>query len=134
MTNYRTKKGKELLAHRIEEYFLMCDRINNSPEKNEKDKGKPKKPYTLTGLLFHLDMSAKELDELSKNRGLGKIIAGAKRRIEAYIEENCLTGNLSATAAFNSLKEHFGWSTKNEEHESEAFSLELCEEAEILGA
>ncbi len=134
MTNYRTKKGKELLAHRIEDYFLMCDRINSSCEKNEKDKNKLKKPYTLTGLLFHLDMSANEFDELSKNRGLSKTILGAKRRIEAYIEENSLTGNLSTTAAFNSLKEHFGWSNKNEEHESEAFSLELCEEAQILGA
>lgn len=133
MTNYKTKKGKEHLESLIESYFELCDRQNSLGA--DKKNTKPAKPYTLSGLLFHLDMSAKELDELCESRGIMKIVSSAKRRIEAYIEENALNGNLSSTAAFNSLKEHFGWSLKDgANEENTGFSVELCEEAERFGA
>ena len=125
--NYRTKKGRELLCAKIEEYFELCDAANLSSG------GKyAAKPYTLSGLLYHLDMSGKELDELeNSSRSLKKIIGSAKRRIEAYIEENSLAGRLSATASINSLKEHFGWQSKTDDDTN--FSLELCEDAKGLG-
>jgi hypothetical protein len=126
--NYRSKNGKALLQKKIDSYFEMCDKENFEPEKDKKTK----KPYTLTGLLCFLDMSGKELSDLeNSSRSLKKIIGGAKRRIEAYIEENSLAGRLSATASINSLKEHFGWQTKQEE--TEGFSLELCDDARRLG-
>ncbi len=133
MTNYRTKKGRDLLAKNIESYFSLCDAANSKdPDKKTQ---KPMKPYTLSGLLFHLDMSAAELDALCKTRRLLKLVSGAKRRIEAYIEENALNGNLSSTAAFNSLKEHFGWSAKeNATSEDAGFTVELSEEAQRFGA
>ena len=133
MTNYKTKKGSAELAKKIEEYFSLCDSANGAV--GEKKAAKPIKPYTLSGLLFHLDMSAKELDSLLQVRAPARVISGAKRRIEAYIEENSLNGNLSATAAFNSLKEHFGWSAKeSEKDETEGFTVELSDDAERFGA
>ena len=62
MTNYKTKKGSAELAKKIEEYFSLCDSANGAV--GEKKAAKPIKPYTLSGLLFHLDMSAKERDTL----------------------------------------------------------------------
>lgn len=125
---YKGKIGKHELETMINGYFAMCDGENNEPDKDKKTK----KPYTLTGLLYYLDMSAKELSELEqRSRSYRRIISGAKRRIEAYIEENSLAGRLSATASINSLKEHFGWQAKQEENEG--FSLELSEDAKRLG-
>lgn len=133
MTNYRTKKGREQLAKNIESYFSLCDLANSAGQ--EKKAQKPVKPYTLSGLLYHLDMSAKELDALCEKRNLLKLVSGAKRRIEAYIEENALNGSLSSTAAFNSLKEHFGWSAKeNDSADNMGFTVELSEDAERFGA
>lgn len=131
LKNYRTKKGKLELVDKINDYFNVCDRQNVllSDKKNQK----PAKPYTLSGLLYHLDISAAELDELCEMKGIRRIILSAKRRIEAYIEENALNGNLSATAAFNSLKEHFGWCLKETATEQNDFTVELCEDAERFG-
>ena len=125
---YKGKTGKEHLEKMINGYFAMCDGENNEPDKDKKTK----KPYTLTGLLYYLDLSANELSELeNSSRQLRRTISGAKRKIEAYIEENSLAGRLSATASINSLKEHFGWQAKQED--SGIFSLELSEDAKRLG-
>ena len=132
MINYKTKKGRLALAEKISDYFLLCDRQNTML--SDKKNPKPAKPYTLTGLLYHLDMSESELEELCTSRGVRKMVSSAKRRIEAYIEENALNGSLSSTAAFNSLKEHFGWSLKIVEDENKGFTVELCEDAERFGA
>lgn len=127
MTNYRTKKGREILETKISEYFSMCDRLNESADK------KPVKPYTVSGLLYYLDMSKNEFEGLCESRALSKIIGGAKRRIEAYIEENALSGRISSSASINSLKEHFGWNEKDGSDEADVFSIELCDEAKKLG-
>ncbi|MBR5528465.1 MAG: hypothetical protein IKV97_05615 [Clostridia bacterium] len=127
--NYRTKKGRELLCAKIEEYFEMCDEANLSSG------GKyAAKPYTLSGLLYHLDMSEDELCILEHDRNLCRIIGCAKRRIEAYIEENALSGKLASTAAINSLKSRFGWSDKQQEENPLGFEILLDEEAARLGA
>lgn len=130
MVNYRTKKGREFLELKIKEYFELCDKKNAEDEKEKKSV----KPYTLTGLLYHLDMSADELEELSKSRKLSRTIGSAKRKIEAYIEENALNGRLSPTAAINSLKEHFGWNEKNGRIMYDRLSVELSDEVKELGA
>ena len=130
MVNYRTKKGREFLELKIKEYFELCDKKNAEDEKEKKSV----KPYTLTVLLYHLDMSADELEELSKSRKLSRTIGSAKRKIEAYIEENALNGRLSPTAAINSLKEHFGWNEKNGGIMYDRLSVELSDEVKELGA
>jgi hypothetical protein len=48
-------------------------------------------------------------------------------RIEAYIEENCMSGNFNGTFALAVLKENFGFG--EDEGESD-FSISLAEEAE----
>ena len=128
--NYRTKRGRELLNAKIAGYFAMCDRENLIEERDKKTK----RPYTLTGLLCWLDMSETELSELEAvSRYHRRVIGGAKRRIEAYIEENSLAGRLSATASINSLKEHFGWQSKDNEEDTDAFSVELSDDIKRLG-
>ena len=76
------------------------------------------------------------MEHYGRLKGGAETCKGNIRRIksstfEAYIEENALAGRLSATAAINSLKEHFGWQTKEETEES--FMVELSEDARRLG-
>ena len=126
--SYYGKKGSELLEKSIAEYFSLCDSENSQPDKDKKTR----KPYTLTGLLCYLDISLSELYAIEQSsRASRRIVGGAKRKIEAYIEENALAGRLSATASINSLKEHFGWQARAEE--ADTFTVELSEDARRLG-
>ncbi len=111
MNSYKSKKGAAALEQKINEYFLECDRMNG-------DDKKAQKPYTLSGLLFHLGMSQEELLSLCESRLHRRIINNAKLRIEAFIEENALNGRLASTAAINSLKYNFGWSDKKPDEQS----------------
>lgn len=127
--NYRTKRGQEYLQSKIKAYFDACDAANQN-------KAKAEKPYTLSGLLYHLNLSASELSELEQIRTLRPIIGTAKRKIEAYIEENALCGRLASTAAINSLKANFGWNEKSDGALSDGsggFEVVLTDEAEELG-
>ncbi len=127
MTTYRTKKGREELQLKIEEYFNRCDAANA-------DAKKVTKPYTLSGLLCHLGLTQSELDELCETRTLRRIINSAKLRIEAHIEENALNGKLSGTAAINSLKCNFGWNEKPQKDEQiKTLSIVLEDDADDLG-
>lgn len=127
MKRLRSKQGRLYLEQKIEEYFRLCDSINAAAGDKEKH---PPKPYTLSGLLCHIDLSEEQLKELEKNRLLKGLISSAKRRIEAYIEENALNGKLTSTAAINSLKEHFDWTEKDRAQTEEAQSIEITLDAE----
>lgn len=128
--NYRTKRGQEYLQNKIKAYFDLCDAANQNKLKAEK-------PYTLSGLLYYLNLSADELSELERLRALRPIIGTAKRKIEAYIEENALCGRLASTAAINSLKANFGWNDKaldtKDKENAVGFEVILTDEAEELG-
>lgn len=127
MTSYKTKKGKEELKLKIDEYFNRCDMANEN-------QGKVVKPYTLSGLLCHLNISSEELSQLCRVRELRKIINSAKLRIESHIEENALNGKLSGSAAINSLKCNFGWNEKNTKDEGvKTLSVVLEDRLEALG-
>lgn len=116
------------LEQRINDYFLYCDAVNDS-------KDEIVKPYTLSGLLCYIGMSRKEFDKISNIKRHEKIISRAKAKIEAFIEENALTGELSINAAANSLKYNFGWGEKADKDENDAknksitvtLSPEMCE-------
>lgn len=128
MLNYRTKKGRAVLEENINGYFEMCDRLNSADEK------KPAKPYTLSGLLCYIGLSEDELSEMCSVRRIEKLVNAAKLRIESYIEENALNGKLSATAAVNSLKAHFGWNDKSPKDDPpQSFSVMLDSESDKLG-
>ncbi|MBE6680878.1 MAG: hypothetical protein E7600_01155 [Ruminococcaceae bacterium] len=100
------------LEQRINDYFLYCDAVNESKEEMVK-------PYTLSGLLCYIGISRQEFEKISKTKRYQKLISRAKSKIEAFIEENALTGELSISAATNSLKYNFGWGEKADRNESE---------------
>lgn len=101
----------EDLQQRIDSYFVYCDSFN------ENDKCEIIKPYTLSGLLSHIGITKKEFDRLLTVKKYEKMLWSAKAKIEAFIEENALTGELSCNASLNSLKYYFGWGEKSEKGE-----------------
>lgn len=105
MNNNSLRSG---LEEKIEEYFGICDGVNLSNEK------KIIKPYTMSGLLCHLGITKQEFDELLRKKQYAKVLRRASGRIEAYIEEKSLTGELSINASQGSLKYYFGWGAKEE--------------------
>ena len=95
----------EELEEKINTYFEICDNANDG-QKNIV------KPYTLSGLLSYVGISRKEFEKLSRIKRHESIIKRAEAKIEAFIEENMLTGLLSCNASLNSLKYNFGWGEK----------------------
>jgi hypothetical protein len=107
----RTKSRLSNLQSDINDYFLQCDTINQG-QKNII------KPYTLSGLLCHLNITRNQFEDMCKMRKYAKTLIGAKAKIEAFIEENSLTGSLSANASSNSLKYNFGWGEKQDANDA----------------
>ena len=101
------------LEEKIKCYFDYCDSINGESQKAIT------KPYTLSGLLCFLGLSRSEFEAMSKKKRYSKIISFARAKIEAYIEENSLTGKLSCNASSNSLKYNFGWGEKQEREQQD---------------
>ena len=93
----------------INDYFLCCDSLN------EKDNKKISKPYTLSGLLCYMGLTRKEFEKLSEKKKYAEIFNRALSKIEAFTEEKALTGELSASAASNTLKYNFGWNKAKSE-------------------
>ena len=92
------KKNKyEGIGEKIKDYFLMCDAVNERS-------GELVKPYTLSGLVCYLGITRLELEKLCASKKYSSDLQDAKARIEAFIEENALTGELSCNASANSLK------------------------------
>jgi hypothetical protein len=126
MTSQR--KRFEGIIDRIGAYFEMCDEFNTG----KKD---IVKPYTMSGLLCFCGLSRKEFEELGKNKRYTRAINEAKAKIEAFIEENMLTGALSCNASLNSLKYNFDWGDKGAGDNSDGagksitvtLSPEMCE-------
>lgn len=112
----KRKISPEELESRIEEYFLMCDSLNG-------DSRDIVKPYTLSGLLYHTGLTRDEYRKMLSGRKYSDILVKAGARIEAYIEENVLTGELSVNAGANSLKYNFGWGEKKSDKSEGADSV-----------
>lgn len=111
MGRKKSLETKEL-EQRIERYFEKCDEQNFG----EKDAKKIRKPYSLSGLLCDIELSRSEFESMNRSRRYGHVLNKALARIEAFTEENALTGSISASAAANSLKYNFGWgASKNSE-------------------
>lgn len=102
----RDKERLEFLKTKTEQYFDMCDTIN---EQGLIKDNKVKKPYTLSGLLYYIDISREEFEQLCKVKCFSPLFTKALSRIEAFTEEYSLIGALSTNAAANSLKYNFGW-------------------------
>lgn len=78
----------------IESYFKLCD--------------KKKKPYTLSGLAYALDMDRKSLYNYSKDDKFFPTIKKAKQKIEQQLEENLYRLGNNSGIIFN-LKNNFNW-------------------------
>ena len=112
LTDARLKEG-------IQSYFADCD------ERNEK---KLVKPYSLAGLCLYLGITRTQFDALHSEPKTSRTAAMAKLKIEAFIEENLLRGDISASAAAGSLKYNFGWSDKPDKPQNEQVTVRLEEE------
>ena len=110
-----SKKRFEGLIDRINSYFCFCDGCNEG----KKD---IVKPYTMSGLISWCGLTRAEFEELSDNRRYKKAVSEAKAKIEAFIEENMLTGALSCNASLNSLKYNFSWCEKADNSRAEVSS------------
>jgi len=78
---------------KIDEYFAQCD---------TKDK-----PYTISGLAYHLDMTTQALRDYGRKGDEFLCVKKAKQRIESCFEENLTKGN--ATGSIFWLKNHAGY-------------------------
>lgn len=102
----RPKKFQDIHEFRslIEEYFVRCD---------ERDK-----PYTMTGLAYHLGTSRMLLLNIETlghyDSEFAEEVARAKMRCEVWLEENLLTRNSNVVGSIFALKNNFGWRDKTE--------------------
>ena len=116
------------LETKIGDYFLYCDSINEG-------KTKLQKPYTMSGFLCYVGLTMSEFERLSQIKRHKALLESAKAKIEAFIEENALTGSLSCNASLNSLKYYFGWGEKQDkksESEENDISISLSPEMTSL--
>ena len=104
----KVKNSIETYKKRAQKYFSLCDSQNVGCDA----KTGLSKPYTLSGLLCALDLGKEEFYALEKKREGRKFIKYALVKIAAFIEENALSGRLSANFAQSTLKNNFGWGEK----------------------
>ena len=118
--------SRETLTDAAERYFAACDAANA-------DQKKIVRPYTLSGLLYALGIDRDTFNRLRAKRKYADILNAARARIEAYLEENTLCGNLSATAAMGTLKCHFGWAdgAKTDADEGASRTLHIVLDGEL---
>ena len=116
------------MEKKINEYFLYCDSLNRENEK------KIIKPYTLSGLLCYTGLTRKEFEKLLVRKRYADIINRALARIEAFTEEKALTGELSSSAASNTLKYNFGWNEVKSEDKNGSASgvLKIVLDGELM--
>lgn len=103
----------EELENKVNEYFDWCD----SQEKVITfDKGMKiiYKPYTISGLCLHLGICRDTLCEYEKKEKFSDTIKKAKQRVENWIEEHSLSGDINPTVSIFNLKNNFGWKDKTE--------------------
>ena len=138
------KKNKKIFpdaaafAKRAAKYFQECDSttifsaVCASCKKDDGCLSCPKRrtrPYTLSGLCLALGITKRQFKDLKTNKCFCNAVEMALLKIEAYIEESCISGNLNGTFALAVLKEHFGF---GEEEGERDFKIELSEKAERL--
>jgi hypothetical protein len=103
----------EELEDKINEYFEWCDK---QKEVIKTDKGVKviHKPYTISGLCVCLDIDKSTLLRWENEEQFCNTIKKAKMRIENWIEEKSLTGELNPTVSIFNLKNNFKWRDKDE--------------------
>jgi hypothetical protein len=98
----------------VDEYFMACE---DQKEIIKNDKGHTRiihKPYTITGLCLHLNISKETFNQYSDDPMFSESIKEAKMRCENWTEEKALTGEINPTAAIFNLKNNYGWVDRRE--------------------
>ena len=101
------------LQEKIESYFIKCE--------------DEKKPYTVSGLCVHLDVTRETLSQYEKKKEFSDTIKKAKTMIENWIEENALLNKLNSVVAIFNLKNNFGWKDKQELEHSGGIDYNMSE-------
>lgn len=116
---------KKIRAYRslAETYFASCDEANKSGMQ---------KPYTMPGLLFALGLTKEQFRALSDGREGRAFCNEVRLKIEAFIEENALSGKITSNAAMNSLKYNFGWNDRAADAETGSVVVTLDADARSL--
>lgn len=70
---------------------------------------KQTRPYTLSGLCLALDIPKRVFRSLRADKDYSQAVEMALLKIEAYIEENSISGRIGGTLALAILRENFGW-------------------------
>ena len=104
----------DFMQDMINDYFAKCDLDREVIELKNGDIRLIKKPYTITGLCLHLELDRVTLLDYEQNPMFSNTIKQAKQRVENYIEEHSLRGDINATTAIFNLKNNFGWKDKSE--------------------
>ena len=125
-------------ARRVTAYFRECDSEIVSPAcaSCTKDEAScalcPKrrtKPYTLSGLCLALGITKRQFKALKANKCFCNDVELALLKIEAYIEENSISGGINGALATAILKENFGWGAKDDSEEGK-IEISLSGEAD----
>jgi len=110
----RKFKSVESMEAMINAYFIMCD---ESKVVSTDTKGKTSiryKPYTISGLCLFLDLTYEGLLEYQAREEYSETIKKAKKRVENWIEEHSINGDLNPAVSIFNLKNNFGWKDKTE--------------------
>ncbi len=96
-----TSVERRSLKNRIEAYFAACDETAERVVQKNGSVSIRQTPYTLAGLSEHLGVPQSEIRERAKGgEGAdGRLFAAAVRRIERYIVEHALLGELQYSVA-----------------------------------
>ena len=125
-------------AERAAKYFQDCDNtviFSAACASCKKEEGcldckkRRTKPYTLSGLCFALGITKRQFKGLKTNKCFCDAVELALLKIEAYIEENCMSGNFNGTFALAVLKENFGFGKEECERD---FSIAFADGAEMF--
>ncbi len=105
-----------------DKYFSECDRENCDGIV---------KPYTLAGLLCVLGISREQFYSMRESRAGAKFVNYVLLKIEAFIQENALSGKLVSKAASEYLRDSSPCEVSPDEGGGEIL-ITLSEEAEGL--
>lgn len=108
-------QSAEELHEKVQAYFDECDNRTDTVLTKTGDLVKipNPRPYTISGLAFHLGTNRATLLNYEEREEHSEIIKDAKARIEAFVEESLWTPKVAAGVIFN-LKNNYGWVDKQE--------------------
>lgn len=99
-----TKTGA--LKEKIDAYFAACDQTEETFELKSGGTGRRQTPYTLAGLAEQLGEDKCVIRQKAEGTGrMAKLYANAMRRIERYIVERTLLGELQHSVAAKLLSD-----------------------------